>query len=181
MGEAVGLPRVGIVVGSDSDLPLIREVARTLADLGVEYEVCLASAHRTPDRAAAYAREAAGRGLRVIIAAAGLAAHLPGVLAAHTALPVIGLPVPVGALGGRDALYSMVQMPPGVPVATVGIGAARNAALLAARILALGDPRVGRRLEEYVAAMRAAVEREADRLAGLGLEAYLAEREAAGK
>ncbi len=181
MGEVSNLPRVGIVVGSDSDLPPVREAARTLAQLGIEHEVVLASAHRTPDRAVAYARDAAGRGVGVIIAAAGLAAHLPGVLAAHTTLPVIGLPLAVGALGGRDALYSMVQMPPGVPVATVGIGAARNAALLAARILAVGDPEVRRRLDEYVAAMRAAVEREAERLAGVGLEAYLAEREAAGK
>ena len=116
------VPRVGIVVGSDSDLPLVREAAVTLAQLGIEHEVVLASAHRTPDRATAYARSAADRGVGVIIAAAGMAAHLPGVLAAHTTLPVIGLPVAVGALGGRDALYSMVQMPPGVPVATVGIG-----------------------------------------------------------
>ncbi|MGQ9531311.1 MAG: 5-(carboxyamino)imidazole ribonucleotide mutase [Desulfotomaculales bacterium] len=181
MGEVSNLPRVGIVVGSDSDLPLVREAAGTLAQLGIEHEVVLASAHRTPDRAVAYARDAAGRRVGVIIAAAGLAAHLPGVLAAHTTLPVIGLPVAVGALAGRDALYSMVQMPPGVPVATVGIGAAQNAALLAARILAVGDAEVRRRLEAYVAAMRAAVEQKADRLAEVGLEAYLAERGAAGK
>ena len=174
------MPRVGIVVGSDSDLPVVRETVRTLEKLGIAHEVVLASAHRTPDRAVAYARDAAARGVGVIIAAAGMAAHLPGVLAAHTPVPVIGLPVAVGAMGGRDALYSMVQMPPGVPVATVGIGAAQNAALLAARILAVGDPEVRRRLEEYVAGMRAAVEQKADRLAQVGLEAYLAEKEAGG-
>jgi len=174
------VPRVGIVVGSDSDLPVVRETVRTLEKLGIAHEVVLASAHRTPDRAVAYARDAAARGVGVIIAAAGMAAHLPGVLAAHTPVPVIGLPVAVGAMGGRDALYSMVQMPPGVPVATVGIGAAQNAALLAARILAVGDPEVRRRLEEYVAGMRAAVEQKADRLAQVGLEAYLAEKEAGG-
>jgi 5-(carboxyamino)imidazole ribonucleotide mutase len=161
-------------------LPVVRETVRTLEKLGVAHEVVLASAHRTPDRAVAYARDAAARGVGVIIAAAGMAAHLPGVLAAHTPVPVIGLPVAVGAMGGRDALYSMVQMPPGVPVATVGIGAAQNAALLAARILAVGDPEVRRRLEEYVAGMRAAVEQKADRLAQVGLEAYLAEKEAGG-
>lgn len=166
---------VGIVVGSDSDLPVVREAARVLKELGIGYEVVLASAHRTPDRVVAYARGAAGRGVQVIIAAAGMAAHLPGVLAAHTLLPVIGLPVAAGALGGRDALYSMVQMPAGVPVATVGVNAAHNAALLAARILAAGNGEVRRRLEGYVANLRRAVERKADRLAELGLEAYLKE------
>jgi phosphoribosylaminoimidazole carboxylase PurE protein len=124
-------PLVGIVLGSDSDLPLGRQAEKVLAEFGVASELTIASAHRTPERASRYAREARARGIKVIIAVAGLAAHLPGVLAAHTTLPVIGVPVAVGTLGGVDALLSMAQMPSGIPVATVGIGAAKNAALLA--------------------------------------------------
>jgi 5-(carboxyamino)imidazole ribonucleotide mutase len=137
---------VVIVMGSESDLPQVRPAAETLNELEIAHEVRIVSAHRTPDRAIALAREAQGRGVKVIIAAAGGAAHLAGVVAAHTTLPVIGLPIASSSLGGMDALLATVQMPGGVPVATVAINGARNAALLAAEILALEDPRLSARL-----------------------------------
>lgn len=140
---------VGLIMGSDSDWPIVQQAAQILGELGVAWEVTVASAHRTPDRAVAWAAGAQQRGLKVIIAAAGLAAHLPGVVAAHTVLPVVGLPVASGALNGLDALYSIVQMPPGVPVATVGIGAGRNAGVLAAQIAAVADPALQQRLQAY--------------------------------
>jgi phosphoribosylaminoimidazole carboxylase PurE protein len=141
-------PEVTIVMGSDSDWPLLEESANTLTRFGVLYEVRVISAHRTPDAAATYARKAAGQGIRVIIAAAGGAAHLAGVLAAHTTLPVIGVPVTSGFLDGLDSLLSTVQMPAGVPVATVAVGKAGavNAAILAVQILALGRPDLARQL-----------------------------------
>lgn len=139
-------PLVGILMGSDSDTEVMRPAAQALRELGVEYEATVLSAHRTPDLAAEYARSAAERGLRVIIAGAGAAAHLPGVLAAYTNLPVIGVPIDSSPLKGVDSLYAIVQMPPGIPVATVGINAARNAGLLAAEILALADADLARRL-----------------------------------
>jgi 5-(carboxyamino)imidazole ribonucleotide mutase len=159
----VSAPLVGIAMGSDSDLPVLEPAAGALADLGIAHEVRVVSAHRTPDAMLAYGREAAGRGLRVLIAGAGGAAHLPGMLAAMTVLPVIGVPVPLRHLDGLDSLLSIVQMPRGVPVATVAIGAGRNAGLLAARILAVGDPHLTAALEEarrdLAAAARAADER----------------------
>ena len=130
---------VGIVMGSKSDMPVMRRAAEVLERFGVEHEMAVMSAHRSPERVATYAREAEERGLAVVIAGAGLAAHLPGVVAAHTTLPVIGVPLLGEALGGADALLSCVQMPPGVPVATVAIGGAKNAALLAVQILAVRD------------------------------------------
>src|SRR5690349_13167710 len=133
-------PRVGIVMGSDSDWPTMQEAGNALDELGVAYEADVVSAHRMPDEMLAYGREAHGRGLEVIIAGAGGAAHLPGMLASVTPLPVIGVPVPLKHLDGMDSLLSIVQMPAGVPVATVSIGGARNAGLLAVRILATGDP-----------------------------------------
>jgi 5-(carboxyamino)imidazole ribonucleotide mutase len=133
-------PRVGIVMGSDSDWPTMEAAATALAEFGIAYEADVVSAHRMPDEMLAYGREAHGRGLEVIIAGAGGAAHLPGMLAAVTPLPVIGVPVPLKYLDGMDSLLSIVQMPAGVPVATVSIGNARNAGLLAVRILATGDP-----------------------------------------
>ena len=139
-------PLVAILMGSESDLPQVKPAMETLAQLGVAHEVHIVSAHRTPDRAVALARDARRRRLRVIIAAAGGAAHLAGVVAAHTTLPVIGLPIASGSLGGLDALLSTVQMPGGVPVATVAINGARNAALLAARILAIEDLGLAQRL-----------------------------------
>ena len=141
--------RVGIIMGSKSDEETMRKGAEVLDELGIGYEIVVSSAHRNPERTATYAREAAGRGLKVIIAGAGLAAALPGVLAAHTILPVIGVPVASGPLNGVDALYSIVQMPPGIPVATVGIDNARNAAMLAAQILALADDAVAQAIGKY--------------------------------
>ena len=133
-------PQVGIVMGSDSDWPTMQAAAEALAEFGIAYEADVVSAHRMPDEMLAYGREAHARGLRVIIAGAGGAAHLPGMLASVTPLPVIGVPVPLKYLDGMDSLLSIVQMPAGVPVATVAVGNARNAGLLAVRILAAGDP-----------------------------------------
>ena len=142
---------VGVVMGSDSDWPLLEDTVKTLRDFGMGFEVRVISAHRTPELAAGYAESAARRGLKVIIAAAGGAAHLAGVMAAHTILPIIGIPVKGGAMDGMDALLSTVQMPAGIPVATVALGRAGavNAALFAVQILALRDPALGRRLVEY--------------------------------
>lgn len=135
-------PRVGVVMGSDSDLPVMSGAADVLSELGIIHEVRVVSAHRTPWDMLEYAAGAADSGLRVIIAGAGGAAHLPGMIAAATVLPVIGVPVPLRTLDGLDSLLSIVQMPAGVPVATVAIGGARNAGLLAARMLAIADPRL---------------------------------------
>jgi 5-(carboxyamino)imidazole ribonucleotide mutase len=152
-------PLVGILMGSDSDLPTMEEAAKILQEFAVPFTLHVASAHRSPDRVARLAREADGRGFRVLIAGAGAAAHLAGVLAAHTLLPVIGVPMEGGALHGLDALLSTVQMPGGIPVATVAIGkpGARNAALLAVQILALTDPRLRQRLVAYRARQAAQV------------------------
>ena len=141
--------RVGIIMGSKSDEEVMRKGAAVLEELGIDYEFVVSSAHRNPGRTAVWASEAADRGLRVIIAGAGLAAALPGVVAAHTILPVIGVPIASGALNGVDALYSIVQMPPGVPVATVGIDNTRNAAMLAAEIIALSDGEIARAIAAY--------------------------------
>ncbi|HEX9039144.1 MAG TPA: 5-(carboxyamino)imidazole ribonucleotide mutase [Ktedonobacterales bacterium] len=142
---------VGVVMGSDSDLPVMRGAAEILERFGVEHEVRIVSAHRTPDDMAEYGRTAHERGLRVIIAGAGGAAHLPGMLAAHTPLPVIGVPIPTENLRGLDSLLSIVQMPAGVPVATVAIGNGRNAGLLAVRILATDEPTLRERMLAYQA------------------------------
>jgi len=149
--SGVSEPKVGIVMGSRSDYETMVEAARVLGDLEIPYEMEVISAHRTPDRMFAYAEAAEGRGLRVIIAGAGGAAHLPGMTASKTLLPVIGVPVLSSTLSGLDSLLSIVQMPRGVPVATVAIGKAGavNAALLAARILATEDPEIRRRLQEH--------------------------------
>ena len=140
---------VGIVMGSDSDLPIMEKAGGVLERFGVDFEIEVMSAHRKPARVAEYASSAVDRGLKVLIAGAGLAAHLPGVVAAHTPLPVIGVPLHNDALGGADALYSCVQMPPGVPVATVAIGGAKNAAVLATQILATADDSLAQRLRDY--------------------------------
>ncbi|MEN6624976.1 MAG: 5-(carboxyamino)imidazole ribonucleotide mutase [Candidatus Sumerlaeia bacterium] len=142
-------PLVGILMGSDSDWAVMRKAGETLAEFGIAWEARIMSAHRTPDLAAAYAREAEGRGMRVIIAGAGLAAHLAGAIAAQTALPVIGVPLAAGSLQGMDALLATVMMPPGVPVATVGVGLSQNAALLAVQILGTADEGLRRRFSEY--------------------------------
>jgi 5-(carboxyamino)imidazole ribonucleotide mutase len=156
---------VGIVMGSDSDLPTMRGAAEMCERFGVEYELRIVSAHRTPDDMAEYGRTAHQRGLRVIVAGAGGAAHLPGMLAAHTPLPVIGVPVQTEALRGLDSLLSIVQMPAGVPVATVAIGNARNAGLLAVRILAASDPALLEHMLEYQAELAAASRAKNDALA----------------
>ena len=144
-------PLVLIIMGSDSDLPVMEEGAKVLAEFGVPFEIRISSAHRSPKRTAELAAEAAGRGIRVIIAGAGMAAHLAGVIAAGTCLPVIGVPMGGSALGGLDALYSTVQMPGGIPVATMAIGkaGAKNAGIFAVQILALGDPLLMERLKAH--------------------------------
>ena len=148
-GASSSRPLVGIIMGSDSDWPTLKGAAEVLEEFGVPHEVRVVSAHRTPDDMARYGKTAEKRGLRVIIAGAGGAAHLPGMVASHTVLPVIGVPVMTQALHGLDSLLSIVQMPAGVPVATVAIGNARNAGLLAVRILAVQDDRLRARLHEY--------------------------------
>ncbi|MCF6188650.1 MAG: 5-(carboxyamino)imidazole ribonucleotide mutase, partial [Desulfobulbaceae bacterium] len=160
-------PLVGIVMGSDSDLPVMQAAGDFLESAGIEYELRISSAHRTPEQAAEYARTAGDRGLKIIIAGAGMAAHLAGVLAAHTNLPVIGVPIDASSLNGLDALLSTVQMPPGIPVATMGIGkaGAKNAAVLAARIIALNNPKVARALEEHCRAMVKQVEEKNTKIA----------------
>ncbi len=156
------MAQVGIIMGSQSDWATMKEAALVLDELGVAYETRIVSAHRTPDRLWTYGREAAGRGLKVIVAGAGGAAHLPGMMASKTRLPVIGVPVQTRALGGLDSLYSIVQMPRGFPVATMAIGAAgaANAGLMAAAILALADPALAARLEGWRAALSAGVAEE---------------------
>ena len=150
---------VGIIMGSQSDWPTMREAARVLDELGVPYEAKIVSAHRTPDRLWSYGKEAKARGIRVIVAGAGGAAHLPGMMASKTSLPVIGVPVETKALHGIDSLYSIVQMPRGFPVATMAIGPAGavNGALMAASILALADEDLAQRLESWRAALSASV------------------------
>ena len=140
---------VGIVMGSDSDMPVMQKAGDVLDRFDVEFEIEVMSAHRNPQRVGEYASTAADRGLKVIIAGAGLAAHLPGVVAAHTHLPVIGVPLFQEGLAGADALYSCVQMPPGVPVATVAIGGAKNAGVLATEILAVGDKALADKLKDF--------------------------------
>ncbi len=159
-------PRVGIVMGSDSDYPAMEHAARFLQEIGIPYEITVASAHRTPERAVKWVEEAKEKGIKVIIAGAGMSAHLAGVLAAHTPLPVIGVPLDASSLQGVDALLSTVQMPPGIPVATMGIGGAgaKNAGVLAARILALSDRKVAARLDEYKKRMAKEVEKKAKKI-----------------
>ena len=156
MGTADG-PRVGLIMGSDSDWPVMAAAAEALAEFDVPFEVGVVSAHRTPERMLQYARGAADRGIAVVIAGAGGAAHLPGMVAAATPLPVIGVPVPLHTLDGLDSLLSIVQMPAGVPVACVSIGGARNAGLLAVRILAAADPHLARKMRDYQGNLEAEV------------------------
>ena len=161
--------KVGIVMGSDSDLPVMQEAAAVLKKFDVPCLMTVASAHRSPARAADFAAGAATRGIRVIIAGAGHAAHLAGVMAAHTRLPVIGVPIDSSCLQGLDALLATVQMPPGIPVATMAVGkpGARNAGILAAQILALADPELDRRLEDDKQEMARQVEEQAKKVEGL--------------
>lgn len=151
------IKRVGVIMGSESDLPTMKAAVEVLEALGIGYEVCVVSAHRTPDRMFSYAKEAVSRGLEVIIAGAGGAAHLPGMVASLTPLPVIGVPVKLKALEGVDSLLSIVQMPAGVPVATVGINNSKNAGLLAARILGTHDKNIQKALVDMTEEIRQSV------------------------
>lgn len=168
-------PVVGIVMGSDSDLKVMQDAAIVLDELGVKYEMVIISAHRTPERAEEYARTAAERGLKVIIAGAGKAAHLAGVLAAYTPLPIIGIPILTSSLGGADSLYSMVQMPGGVPVAVVALNGAKNAGILAAQMIATGDLEMRERVVQFKEDMKTAVNQKSAKLEDLGFQAYLKE------
>ena len=159
-------PLVGVVMGSDSDWRVMKDASQALTDFAIPHEVEVVSAHRTPDKLMQYAREARDRGVKVIIAGAGGAAHLPGMLASMTALPVIGVPVPLAYLDGMDSLLSIVQMPAGIPVATVSIGGARNAGILAARILGTSDDDLADRIEAHALDLEAQVEEKNDRLKG---------------
>ena len=160
----MGNPKVGIVMGSDSDLKIMQDAVKVLRDFGVESELVVASAHRTPYKALQYAESAEERGIEVIIAGAGAAAHLGGVLAAVTPLPVIGVPINATALNGLDALYAMVQMPSGIPVATVAINGAKNAGILAAQILSVKEPELRNQLKAYKEKMAQEVEAKNQRV-----------------
>ncbi len=166
-------PVVSIIMGSDSDLPVMSSAAEIMDALGVPYELTVISAHRTPDRMCEYAKNARSRGIKVIIAGAGGAAHLPGMVAAMTELPVIGVPVHTKALGGVDSLYSIVQMPPGIPVATVAINGALNAGLLAAKILATNDEDLTAKITTYSKKLENMVTAKANKLEALKYKAYL--------
>lgn len=167
-------PKVAIIMGSDSDLPVMQEAAKILDELRVPYELTIVSAHRTPKRLYAYAQTAVKRGIRVIIAGAGGAAHLPGMTASLTPLPVIGVPIKTKSLDGLDSLLSIAQMPPGVPVATVGIDNAKNAGLLAVQILATADKKLEKKLIEYKKGLSEGVEKKAEKLKKIGWKNYLA-------
>jgi 5-(carboxyamino)imidazole ribonucleotide mutase len=158
--ETTAATLVGVVMGSDSDWNVMSDAAALLTEFGVAHEVQVVSAHRTPEKMIRYGQDAHGRGLKVIIAGAGGAAHLPGMLAAVTTLPVVGVPVPLSRLDGLDSLLSIVQMPAGVPVATVSIGGARNAALIAVKILATADDSLRLKLEDYAASLAEQVEQK---------------------
>lgn len=166
-------PVVGIIMGSDSDLPVMSDAAKLLDEFGVSYEITIVSAHRTPDRMYEYAKTAVARGLKVIIAGAGGSAHLPGMVAAITTLPVIGIPVQSKTLSGIDSLYSIVQMPPGIPVATVAINGAKNAGLLAIEILATQDLKLRKKLDKYKNDLKDSVILKANKIKHLGFKKYL--------
>ncbi len=168
----VFMAQVGIVMGSDSDMPVMSRAADVLKELGISFEMRIISAHREPDVFFDYASTAQEKGFKVIIAGAGMAAHLPGMCAAIFPLPVIGIPMHTSSLGGRDSLYSIVQMPQGIPVATVAINGGANAGLLAARILATSDQALLERLNEYSRNMKESVQRKDERLGEVGYENY---------
>lgn len=167
------MTKVGIVMGSDSDMPVMAKAADILDKLGVEYEMTIISAHREPDVFFEYAKSAEVKGWKVIIAGAGMAAHLPGMCAAIFPMPVIGVPMHTTSLGGRDSLYSIVQMPSGIPVATVAINGGANAGILAAKILATSDPELLQRLKDYTVEMKEQVEAKAAKLAEVGYKKYM--------
>ena len=167
------MAKVAIVMGSDSDMPIMAKAADVLKELGIDFDMTIISAHREPEEFFAYAKGAEEKGYKVIIAGAGKAAHLPGMCAAIFPMPVIGIPMSGKNLEGMDALYSIVQMPPGIPVATVAIDGGMNAAILAAKMLAMSDPELLEKLKAYSAEMKDTVQAKADRLAEVGYEEYL--------
>lgn len=168
----VGMPKVGIVMGSDSDMPVMAKAADILEELGIPYEMAIISAHREPDVFFSYAKSAEEKGFKVIIAGAGMAAHLPGMCAAIFPMPVIGIPMHTTSLGGRDSLYSIVQMPSGIPVATVAINGGANAGILAAKILAVSDGELLNRLKDYTNSLKESVQAKDERLQDVGYKKY---------
>ena len=166
------MAKVGIVMGSDSDMPVMRKAAEMLEKFGIEYEMTIISAHREPDVFFAYAKAAESKGFKVIVAGAGMAAHLPGMCAAIFPMPVIGIPMHTTSLGGRDSLYSIVQMPTGIPVATVAINGGANAGILAAKILATSDPDLLEKVKAYARELKEQVEQKDARLQEVGYQAY---------
>lgn len=169
------MPKVGIVMGSDSDLKVMSKAAKQLEKFGIDYEMTIISAHREPDVFFEWAKAAEGKGIKVIIAGAGMAAHLPGMCAALFPMPVIGVPLSGKNLDGQDALFSIVQMPPGIPVATVAIDGGMNAAVLAAKILAVSESELLDKLKNYSVEMKETVQAKAAKLDEIGYEAYLAQ------
>lgn len=167
------MPKVGIVMGSDSDLKVMSKAAKQLEHFGIDYEMTIISAHREPDVFFEWAKAAEGKGIKVIIAGAGMAAHLPGMCAAIFPMPVIGIPMHTTSLGGRDSLYSIVQMPSGIPVATVAINGGANAGLLAARILATSDNALLARLKDYAASLKEQVVAKDTKLQEIGYKEYM--------
>lgn len=172
--EKKAMAKVGIVMGSDSDMPVMAQAAEVLEQFGIDFEMTIISAHREPDTFFEYAKSAESRGMKVIIAGAGKAAHLPGMCAAIFPLPVIGIPMKTSDLGGVDSLYSIVQMPSGIPVATVAINGGKNAGILAAKILAASDPELLEKLKAYSEKMKTEVESKAEKLDKIGYREYLA-------
>lgn len=173
MADNTKTPVVGIVMGSDSDMPIMAKAADVLEELGIPYEMTIISAHREPDMFFEYAKNAETKGFKVIIAGAGMAAHLPGMCAAIFPMPVIGIPMHTTSLGGRDSLYSIVQMPSGIPVATVAINGGANAGLLAAKILATSDDELLQKLKNYSASLKEQVVAKDEKLQNVGYKAYL--------
>ncbi len=167
------MAKVGIVMGSDSDLPVMSKAADMLEKFGIEYEMTIISAHREPDVFFEYAKTAEAKGFKVIIAGAGMAAHLPGMCAAIFPMPVIGIPIHTTSLGGRDSLYSIVQMPSGIPVATVAINGGANAGILAAKILATSDPELLEKVKAYARELKGQVEAKDARLKEVGYKEYM--------
>lgn len=167
------MAKVGIVMGSDSDMPIMAKAADVLEELGIDYEMTIISAHREPDVFFEYAKSAEEKGFKVIIAGAGMAAHLPGMCAAIFPMPVIGIPMHTTSLGGRDSLYSIVQMPSGIPVATVAINGGANAALLAAKMLSISDSDLLAKLKAYSAELKTQVENKDKKLKEIGYKEYL--------
>ena len=166
------MAKVGIVMGSDSDMPVMAKAADILEKFGIDYEMTIISAHREPDVFFEYAKTAEEKGFKVIIAGAGMAAHLPGMCAAISPMPVIGIPMHTTSLGGRDSLYSIVQMPSGIPVATVAINGGANAGILAAKILATGDPELLQKVKDYAAELKSQVEAKDAKLQQVGYKNY---------